>query len=75
MDVTPRNSAAEHTNVTDAPGMLLCLLTNSFWLLTLVRSCPLKITALISWLRSPAVEHRSLAGVLSLSCARLAADG
>ena len=28
-----------------------------------------------SWLRSPAVEHRSLAGVLSLSCARLAADG
>ena len=27
------------------------------------------------WLRSPAVEHRSLAGVLSLSCARLAADG
>jgi len=28
-----------------------------------------------SWLRGPAVEHRSLAGVLSLSCARLAADG
>ena len=27
------------------------------------------------WLRSPAVEHRSLAGVLSLSCARLVADG
>ena len=27
------------------------------------------------WLRGPAVEHRSLAGVLSLSCARLAADG
>jgi len=48
MDVTPRNSAAEHTNVTDAPGMLLCLLTNSFWLSTLVRSCPLKNTALIT---------------------------
>jgi len=27
------------------------------------------------WLCGPAVEHRSLAGVLSLSCARLAADG
>jgi len=27
------------------------------------------------WLRSPAVEHPSLAGVLSLSCAQLAADG
>ena len=27
------------------------------------------------WWRSPAVEHRSLAGVLSLSCARLVADG
>jgi len=29
----------------------------------------------VGWLCSPAVEHRSLAGVLSLSCARLAADG
>jgi len=29
----------------------------------------------ISWWRSPAVEHRSLADVLSLSCARLVADG
>ena len=28
-----------------------------------------------SWLRGPAVEHRSLADVLSLSCARLVADG
>jgi len=27
------------------------------------------------WLRGPAVEHRSLAGVLSLSCVRLVADG
>ena len=27
------------------------------------------------WLRSPAVEHWSLADVLSLSCARLVADG
>ena len=27
------------------------------------------------WLRGPAVEHRSLAEVLSLSCARLVADG
>jgi len=27
------------------------------------------------WLCGPAVEHRSLAGVLSLSCARLVADG
>jgi len=27
-----------------------------------------------NWWRSPAVEHRSLAGLLSLSCARLAAD-
>jgi len=26
-------------------------------------------------LRGPAVEHRSLAGVLSLSCVRLVADG
>ena len=29
----------------------------------------------IGWLCGPAVEHRSLAGVLSLSCARLVADG
>jgi len=29
----------------------------------------------IGWLRGPAVEHRSLAGVLSLSCVRLVADG
>jgi len=29
----------------------------------------------ILWLRAPAVEHRSLAGVLSLSCVRLVADG
>jgi len=28
-----------------------------------------------SWLCGPAVEHRSLAGVLSLSCARFVADG
>ena len=28
-----------------------------------------------SWLRGPAVEHRSLAGVFSLSCVRLVADG
>ena len=27
------------------------------------------------WLRGPAVEHWSLANVLSLSCARLVADG
>jgi len=27
------------------------------------------------WLCGPAVEHRSLAGVLSLSCARFVADG
>ena len=27
------------------------------------------------WWHSPAVEHRSLADVLSLSCARLVADG
>jgi len=32
-------------------------------------------TASRRWLRSPTVEHRSLAGVLSLSCARLVADG
>ena len=29
----------------------------------------------LNWLCGPAVEHRSLAGVLSLSCARLVADG
>jgi len=29
----------------------------------------------ICWLCGPVVEHRSLAGVLSLSCARLVADG
>ena len=29
----------------------------------------------VGWLCGPAVEHRSLAGVLSLSCARLVADG
>jgi len=28
-----------------------------------------------AWLRGPAVEHWSLADVLSLSCARLVADG
>jgi len=30
---------------------------------------------LVGWLRGPAVEHRSLADVLSLSCVRLVADG
>jgi len=30
---------------------------------------------LYGWLRGPAVEHRSLAGVLSLSCVPLVADG
>jgi len=29
----------------------------------------------LPWLRGPAVEHRSLASVLSLSCARPVADG
>jgi len=29
----------------------------------------------LPWLRGPAVERRSLAGVLSLSCARPVADG
>ena len=33
------------------------------------RICP------ASWLRGPAVEHWSLADVLSLSCARPVADG
>jgi len=32
-------------------------------------------TGSTGWLCGPAVEHRSLAGVLSLSCARLVADG
>ena len=32
-------------------------------------------TAFRIWLRGPAVEHRSLAGVLSLSCAQPVADG
>jgi len=32
-------------------------------------------TMLPCWLRGPAVEHWSLADVLSLSCARLVADG
>jgi len=32
-------------------------------------------TQFLGWWRSPAVEHRSLAGVLSLSCALLVADG
>ena len=29
------------------------------------------VVAVHGWLRGPAVEHRSLAGVLSLSCVRL----
>jgi len=29
----------------------------------------------VGWLRGPAVEHWSLVDVLSLSCARLVADG
>jgi len=33
------------------------------------------ILVLVSWLRGPVVEHWSLADVLSLSCARLVADG
>jgi len=33
------------------------------------------ICALLRWWRGPAVEHGSLADVLSLSCARLVADG
>jgi len=31
--------------------------------------------SMIGWLRGPAVVHRSLVGVLSLSCVRLVADG
>jgi len=34
-----------------------------------------EVTTATSWWRGPAVEHRSLADVLSLSCARLVADG
>jgi len=32
-------------------------------------------TTTTAWLRGPAVEHQSLAGVLSPSCARPVADG
>jgi len=35
----------------------------------------LVITRSVGWLRGPAVEHRSSAGVLSLSGVRLVADG
>ena len=35
----------------------------------------LALPPLFGWLRGPAVEHWSLAAVLSLSCARLVADG
>ena len=38
------------------------------------RSTP-SFSVVISWWRGPAVEHWSLADVLSLSCARLVADG
>jgi len=31
--------------------------------------------SIVYWLRGPAAEHQSLAGVLSLSCARPVADG
>jgi len=34
-----------------------------------------KLTPFFGWLRGSAVEHWSLTGVLSLSCARPAADG
>jgi len=37
--------------------------------------CPTCFYAGFGWLRGPAVEHWSLADVLSLSCARLVADG
>jgi len=43
--------------------------------LLLARKCKAFTVLTYSWLRGPAVEHRSLAGVLSLSCVRLVADG
>jgi len=45
---------------------------------TAVKTVPppiLTMKAVSPWLRGPAVEHWSLADVLSLSCARLVADG
>ena len=38
-------------------------------------SITLSSSLVLGWLRGPAVENRSLAGVLSLSCVRLVADG
>jgi len=38
-------------------------------------SCRRVSVCLSGWLRGPAVEHWSLADVLSLSCARLVTDG
>jgi len=35
----------------------------------------LTMCCIYGWLRGPTVEHWSLANVLSLSCARLVADG
>ena len=39
------------------------------------RYCTVRAKFQIGWLRGPAVERWSLADVLSLSCARLVADG
>jgi len=39
------------------------------------KECTFRLQQISRWLRGPAVEHWSLADVLSLSCARLVADG
>jgi len=54
-------------NVTDIPDLTCDLYNSMFW--------GVKSLYTISWLRGPALEHRSLAGVLFLSCAGPVADG
>ena len=65
---------------------LLTMFPNKNWSLVALKVLMKKLTTQVglllfdilgisAWLRGPAVEHWSLADVLSLSCARLVADG
>jgi len=49
--------------------------TYHFLLMSVMLVLVILVSINVSWWRGPAVEHRSLAGVLSLSCAQPVADG
>ena len=62
-----------NNNVRTCLSMPLVILPNVTSTRRLIDAC--YSTSVSGWLRGPAVKHWSLADVLSLSCARLVADG